>query len=164
MFPSPSNSMPLLPIIMPQLGESIAEATIVSAAFSVGDRVEADTDLLEVETNKAVMAVTAPCGGILKELSAVIGESYAVGATLGYLEISEEDAERLGLNDAPPAPVEQPKKKQNSGGDTSQAGKKTVKPTVSGLPVPAHAGGATFLSPRMKARCRKRSGRTRNDR
>jgi pyruvate/2-oxoglutarate dehydrogenase complex dihydrolipoamide acyltransferase (E2) component len=144
--------MPLLPIIMPQLGESIAEATIVSAAFSVGDRVEADTDLLEVETNKAVMAVTAPCGGILKELSAVIGESYAVGATLGYLEISEEDAERLGLNDAPPAPVEQPKKKQNSGGDTSQAGKKTVKPTVSGLPVPAHAGGATFLSPRMKAR------------
>lgn len=152
MFPSPSNSMPLLPIIMPQLGESIAEATIVSAAFSVGDRVEADTDLLEVETNKAVMGVTAPCGGILKELSAVIGESYAVGATLGYLEISEEDAERLGLNDAPPVPVEQPKKKQNSGGDTSQAGKKTVKPTVSGLPVPAHAGGATFLSPRMKAR------------
>ena len=150
--PSPSNSMPLLPIIMPQLGESIAEATIVSAAFSVGDRVEADTDLLEVETNKAVMGVTAPCGGILKELSAVIGESYAVGATLGYLEISEEDAERLGLNDAPPVPVEQPKKKQNSGGDTSKAEKKTVKPTVSGLPVPAHAGGATFLSPRMKAR------------
>jgi pyruvate/2-oxoglutarate dehydrogenase complex dihydrolipoamide acyltransferase (E2) component len=144
--------MPLLPIIMPQLGESIAEATIVSAAFSVGDRVEADTDLLEVETNKAVMGVTAPCGGILKELSAVIGESYAVGATLGYLEISEEDAERLGLNDAPPVPVEQPKKKQNSGGDTSKAEKKTVKPTVSGLPVPAHAGGATFLSPRMKAR------------
>ena len=137
---------------MPQLGESIAEATIVSAAFSVGDRVEADTDLLEVETNKAVMGVTAPCGGILKELSAVIGESYAVGATLGYLEISEEDAERLGLNDAPPVPVEQPKKKQNSGGDTSKAEKKTVKPTVSGLPVPAHAGGATFLSPRMKAR------------
>ncbi len=152
MFPSPSQPMPLLPIIMPQLGESIAEATIVSAAFSVGDRVEADTDLLEVETNKAVMGVTAPCGGILKELSAVIGESYAVGATLGYLEISEEDAERLGLNDAPPAPVEKPKKKQSSGTDVSQAGKKTVKPTVSGLPVPAHVGGATFLSPRMKAR------------
>lgn len=144
--------MQRLPIIMPQLGESIAEATIVSAAFSVGDRVEADTDLLEVETNKAVMGVTAPCGGILKELTAVIGESYAVGATLGYLEISEEDAERLGLNDAPPPPVEQPKKKSNSGGEVSDAGKKTVKPTVSGLPVPAHAGGATFLSPRMKAR------------
>ena len=144
--------MPLLPIIMPQLGESIAEATIVSAAYAVGDRVEADADLLEVETNKAVMGVTAPCGGVLKELTATIGESYAVGATLGYLEISEEDADRLGLNDLPPPPVEKPKKKQSSGSEVSTSEKKLVKPTVSGLPVPAHAGGASFLSPRMKAR------------
>jgi pyruvate/2-oxoglutarate dehydrogenase complex dihydrolipoamide acyltransferase (E2) component len=138
---------------MPQLGESIAEATIVRAAFAVGDRVEADTDLLEVETNKAVMGVTVPCGGILKELTAVVGESYAVGATLGYLEISDEDAERLGLNDAPPPPVEKPRKKpaKSSEGATPSV-KKTVEPTVSGLPVPAHAGGASFLSPRMKAR------------
>ena len=151
MFPTP-NTAHLLPIIMPQLGESIAEATIVRAAFSAGDRVEADTDLLEVETNKAVMGVTVPCGGILKELTVTIGESYAVGATLGYLEISEEDAERLGLHDAPPPPVEKPKKKQAPGADASKPFKKAVEPTVSGLPVPAHAGGASFLSPRMKAR------------
>ena len=151
MFPTP-NAAHLLPIIMPQLGESIAEATIVRAAFSVGDRIEADTDLLEVETNKAVMGVTVPCGGILKELTATIGESYAVGATLGYLEISEEDAERLGLHDAPRPPVEKPKKKASPGTDSSKPFKKAVEPTVSGLPVPAHAGGASFLSPRMKAR------------
>ena len=151
MFPSP-NSPNLLPIIMPQLGESIAEATIVRVTFAVGDRVEADTDLIEVETNKAVMGVTAPCGGILKELTAVVGESYAVGAILGYLEISDEDAERLGLNDAPP-PVEKPKKKSAKSADgATPSVKKTVEPTVSGLPVPAHAGGASFLSPRMKAR------------
>jgi pyruvate/2-oxoglutarate dehydrogenase complex dihydrolipoamide acyltransferase (E2) component len=146
--------MPLLPIIMPQLGESIAEATVIRAAFSVGDRVEADTDILEVETNKAVMGVTAPCGGVFKELSAAIGESYAVGATLGFLEISEEDAERLGLNDAS-VPTEQPAKNRptevNPVG-VSPARKMTVEPTVRGLPVPAHAGGAGFLSPRMKAR------------
>lgn len=153
MFPSP-ESKNLLPVIMPQLGESIAEATIIRANFSPGDRVEADTDLLEVETNKAVMGVTVPCGGILKELTAVIGESYAVGATLGYLEISDEDAERLGLHDAPPPPVEKPKRKKQSGSDTTAPapGNRTVEPTVSGLPVPAHAGGASFLSPRMKAR------------
>lgn len=157
MFPSPTSA-PLLPIIMPQLGESIAEATVVRATFAVGDRVEADKDLLEVETNKAVMGVTAPCGGVLRELTAVIGESYAVGATLGYLEISEEDAERLGLNDAPPAPVEKPKKKKSPGisgaaeAESIKPSRKAVEPTVSGLPVPAHAGGASFLSPRMKAR------------
>jgi pyruvate/2-oxoglutarate dehydrogenase complex dihydrolipoamide acyltransferase (E2) component len=137
---------------MPQLGESIAEATIVRAAFAVGDRVEADTDLLEVETNKAVMGVTAPCSGLLRELTATIGESYAVGSTLGYLEISDEDAERLGLHDAPPTPVEKPNRKKSSGNDHSEHAGKTVAPTVSGLPVPAHAGGASFLSPRMKAR------------
>jgi len=157
MFPSPASPN-LLPIIMPQLGESIAEATIVRVTFAVGDRVEADKDLLEVETNKAVMGVTAPCGGILRELNAIIGESYAVGATLGYLEISEEDAERLGLNDAPPAPAEKPKKKKTAGisgaaeAESIKPSRKAVEPTVSGLPVPAHAGGASFLSPRMKAR------------
>ncbi len=157
MFPSP-DSPHLLPIIMPQLGESIAEATIVRATVTVGDRVEADKDLLEVETNKAVMGVTVPCGGILRELTATIGESYAVGATLGYLEISNEDAEKLGLNDAPPAPVEKLKRKKApsiSGAAEAESikpSKKSVEPTVSGLPVPAHAGGASFLSPRMKAR------------
>jgi pyruvate/2-oxoglutarate dehydrogenase complex dihydrolipoamide acyltransferase (E2) component len=76
-----------------------------------------------------------------------------VGAILGYLEISDEDAERLGLNDAPPPPVEKPKKKSaKSAEGAAQSAKKTVEPTVSGLPVPAHAGGASFLSPRMKAR------------
>lgn len=153
MFPSP-ESKNLLPIIMPQLGESIAEATIVRASFAVGDRVEADTDLLEVETNKAVMGVTAPCGGILHELTATIGESYAVGATLGHLQISDEDAERLGLHDAPPPPVEKPKRSKAAGSATEAAkpAKKSVEPTVSGLPVPAQVGGASFLSPRMKAR------------
>ena len=152
MFPSPESAN-LLPIIMPQLGESIAEATIIRAAFAVGDRVEADTDLLEVETNKAVMGVTVPCGGILREISAVIGESFAVGATLGYLEVSDSDAERLGLHDAPPPPPEKkPKKGKSSGKEESASAKKEVAPTVSGLPVPAHAGGASFLSPRMKAR------------
>jgi pyruvate/2-oxoglutarate dehydrogenase complex dihydrolipoamide acyltransferase (E2) component len=152
MFPSPESAN-LLPIIMPQLGESIAEATIIRAAFAVGDRVEADTDLLEVETNKAVMGVTVPCGGILREISAVVGESYAVGATLGYLEVSDEDAERLGLHDAPPPPPEKkPKKGKSAGKEEPASAKKEVAPTVSGLPVPAHAGGASFLSPRMKAR------------
>jgi len=150
MFPSP-DPVNLLPVIMPQLGESIAEATVIRCAFEVGDRVEADADIIEVETNKAVMGVTAPCGGILRELNAVTGESYAVGATLGYLEVSDADAERLGLHDTPEPPPEKPKRGKK-GTDGGKASKKEVEPTVSGLPVPAQVGGASFLSPRMKAR------------
>src|SRR5437773_2408868 len=43
-------AMPSIPIIMPQLGESIAEATIVNLLVQVGDRVQADQDIIEVET------------------------------------------------------------------------------------------------------------------
>ncbi len=44
--------MPRIPIIMPGLGESIAEATVVSISFQVGDAIESDQDVLAVETNK----------------------------------------------------------------------------------------------------------------
>ncbi len=93
MFPSPIR----VPIIMPQLGESIAEATVVNVAVQVGDHVEADQEIIEVETNKALLQVTTPCAGKLLELTAQPQETYAVGATLGFVEASPEEAARLGI-------------------------------------------------------------------
>ena len=55
--------MPKVPILMPQLGESIAEATIIRHLIAVGDSVEPDQEVIEVETNKATMGVTALCAG-----------------------------------------------------------------------------------------------------
>src|SRR5690242_6715709 len=92
--------MPSIPIIMPQLGESIAEATVVNLLVKVGDQVRTDQDLMEVETSKATMNVASPCPGRVEKLSIKLSESYPVGAVLGYLEASAEDAMRLGL-DAP---------------------------------------------------------------
>ena len=74
--------MPSIPIIMPQLGESIAEATIVNFLIRVGEQVRADQDIIEVETNKATMNVTAPCPGRVEKFLVNINESYAVGAVL----------------------------------------------------------------------------------
>ena len=53
-----------------------------------------------METNKATMNVTSPCAGRLEKFLVKLNESYPVGAVLGYLEVSEEEAARLGL-DAP---------------------------------------------------------------
>jgi len=140
--------MAFVPIKMPQLGESIAEATIVRLLFKEGDSIQADADLIEVETNKAMMAVTAPCSGVITEILAENGTSYPVGAILGQIEVSPEEAKRLGL-DEPEQTSRKPAKKRS---DTPPAPQK-VEPTVpGGLPVPAHAGGVTYLSPRMKAR------------
>src|ERR1700733_9157056 len=90
--------MPQIPIIMPQLGESIAEATIVRLLVKVGDMVEVDQDVLEVETNKATMNVSSPCPGRVQKFLVKLEESYAVGAVLGYLEATVEDMARLGLD------------------------------------------------------------------
>ena len=84
--------MPQVPIIMPQLGESIAEATIVSINVKPGEKVVADQEIMEVETNKAVMGVTTPCAGEIAKIDAQIKETYPIGAVLGYIEASAEDA------------------------------------------------------------------------
>ena len=75
--------MPQVPIIMPQLGESIAEATVISLLVKPGDMVEADQDVLEVETNKATMNVTAPGPGRIEKFLARLAatrQQRSVGA------------------------------------------------------------------------------------
>jgi len=144
--------MPQVPIIMPQLGESIAEATVIKLLVQAGDTVEADQDVLEVETNKATLTVTAPCPGRLGQYQIKINESYAVGAVLGYVEATDEVAARLGLDALQlKSASERPDAANhvNADGETKHSG---VQPTVRGLPVPAHAAGASYMSPRLKAR------------
>src|SRR6202012_5259237 len=87
-----------IPITMPQLGESIAEAAIINFLVKPGDEVEADQNLIEVETNKATMTVTSPCKGRIDKFIVQLHESYAVGATLGQIEATKEEAARLGLD------------------------------------------------------------------
>ncbi len=142
--------MTRVPVIMPQLGESIAEATVVRLPFPIGESIESDQEIVEVETNKATMGVTAPCRGRIVEWLVEVGQSYAVGATLGWLEVSEDEASRLGLDTAPEAPVVAAD--ETTAAPAPLPGRQTVEPTVRGLPVPAHAAGAGYLSPRLKAR------------
>lgn len=146
--------MPQIPIIMPQLGESIAEATVVNIRATAGQVVHSEDEILDVETNKAVMGVTVPCSGSIHHLSVEIGQSYPVGTVLGTLEVSAEDAERHGGDfSAPKTNGETSRKTPSHSSATipiSEA--REVAPTVRGLPVPAKTKGASFISPRMKAR------------
>ncbi len=145
-----------VPIIMPQLGESIAEAKVVNLLVKPGEWVASGQDVLEVETNKATMTVTAPCAGTIARWLVEIDQSYPVGVVLGYLDASIEEAAKLGL-DQQPANASATSVPSNNQGPLpgSPAGslpQHIVEPTVNGLPVPAHARGASYMSPRMKAR------------
>jgi pyruvate/2-oxoglutarate dehydrogenase complex dihydrolipoamide acyltransferase (E2) component len=137
---------------MPQLGESIAEATIITLLAKVGEPVRADQDLIEVETNKATMNVASPCTGRVEKFLIKLNESYPVGAILGYLEVSAEEADRVGYVSEEPSANGQSAEGNLSGGRRTEKASQRVEPTVRGLPVPATATGASFMSPRMKAR------------
>src|SRR5580692_7484445 len=140
--------MPKVPIIMPQLGESIAEATVVRLTAKVGDQIQSDQEVIEVETNKAVMSVTTPCQGLLASLTAEVNETYPVGSTLGYIEASVEDAERLSAAESPVI---------DQGGasgwnDASEEQSQVPLDTSHSLEIPAGQNGAAFQSPRLRAR------------
>src|ERR1044071_9187140 len=140
--------MPQVPIIMPQLGESIAEATIVDIKIKPGDEVADDQEIIEVETQKAVMGVTTPCKGKIAQITVQLKETYPVGAVLGYVEASEADAARFAKQ-APTPP-------QREVAEEIPAREKKIAARdgdgASGLPVPVAAKGATFMSPRVRAR------------
>src|SRR5204862_2432415 len=148
--------MPQVPIIMPQLGESIAEATIVSINVQPGEKVTADQEIIEVETNKAVMGVTTPCPGEIARIDAKVKETYPIGAVLGYIEASDKDAARF-TKQAPPPQVQPAVAEEIPGrGEEKAVATKSdgaaAKTPRDGLPVPAAAKGAGFLSPRVRAR------------
>jgi pyruvate/2-oxoglutarate dehydrogenase complex dihydrolipoamide acyltransferase (E2) component len=147
--------MPQVPIIMPQLGESIAEATVVDIKVKPGDEVVADQEIIDVETNKAVMGVTTPCKGKIDKITVQIKETYPVGAVLGYVEASEEDAARFKKTvPEPPKEVvakEIPGREEQAAVAMRHKDGEGVRRT-GGLPVPAAAKGAGFLSPRVRAR------------
>ena len=143
-----------VPILMPQLGESIAEATVRDIKIEIGQQVTADEDLLEVETEKAMMEVTTPCPGKILEIIAEVDTSYPVGATLGYLEATEEYAEKnLQIEETFDSEEDQSNFAESNQIDANEPNKSlSVTPTIEGLPVPAKASGAKYISPRLRAR------------
>ena len=156
--------MPTVPILMPQLGESIAEATVIRLGIAVGDAVRTDEEIIEVETNKAVMGVTTLCDGVVSELRAQEGISYSVGTLLGLLEVTDAEVARTGVESLESIETKRIASQQVSNPTQAEANlhfaldddayeeAPAVVPSVKGLPVPTGVLGAHYISPRMRAR------------
>jgi len=144
---------------MPQLGESIAEAMIVEIKIKPGDDVVDDQEIIDVETHKAVMGVTTPCKGKIAKITVQLKGTYPVGAVLGYVEASEQDAARF-TKQAPPPPQREGTEEIPARADQEVVPARERKiaardgegARVGDLPVPAITKGATFISPRVRAR------------
>ena len=88
--------MALVELIMPKMGESITEATILTWLKKPGDKIEADESVLEVATDKVDTEVPSTYGGILKEILAKAGEVVKVGKAIAIIS-SEPDPRRASL-------------------------------------------------------------------
>src|SRR5499427_7810819 len=73
-------------ITVPTLGESVTTATVARWMKHEGEAVAADEPLVELETDKVTVEVSAPAAGVLAAISAPEGSEVPVGAVLGLLE------------------------------------------------------------------------------
>ncbi len=78
-------------ILVPVLGESIAEATITKWLKSKGDNINADEPLVELETDKVNLEVPSPINGTLTEINFKDGDTVEVGAVLGEISSGSGD-------------------------------------------------------------------------
>jgi len=78
--------MALVELVMPKMGESVMEGTILTWLKKPGDRIQQDESVLEVATDKVDTEVPSPFNGILKEIRANQGDVVQVGTAIAIIE------------------------------------------------------------------------------
>lgn len=127
-------------LIMPKMGESIAEATIIRWLKNEGDKIEADESVLEIATDKVDSEVPSPKGGVLLKKLYNENDVVAVGAPIAVIGL-----EGAGSQPAAPAPAAKPAEKPVETANPVASIQNTVT-HASETAAPA-GGGARFYSP-----------------
>lgn len=141
-----SNKMAKLELVMPKMGESIVEATILKWLKSVGDTVELDEPILEIATDKVDSEVPSPVEGTIAEILYSEEEVVEIGQVIAIIATAGEDVARK----ASPTVIEAPKKAENG---QAKVVKVPVAPSVS-TPVVAVATATSddrFYSPLVRS-------------
>jgi 2-oxoglutarate dehydrogenase E2 component (dihydrolipoamide succinyltransferase) len=118
-------------ITVPTLGESVTEATVAKWLKKVGDTVEVDEPVVELETDKVSLEIPAPSAGVLSEILVQDGADVAVGAVLGSVDES-------GAAAKPAAKAKPDLKKAEA--KTAEPQKAEPKQAETAKPAPAVAG------------------------
>jgi pyruvate dehydrogenase E2 component (dihydrolipoamide acetyltransferase) len=98
------------PVLMPELGESVAEGTVTRWLKKVGDSVQVDEPLVEVSTDKVDTEIPSPVAGVLVSITADEDATVAVGGELARIGVgTEAGAPAAPAPQPPPAPAPAPK-------------------------------------------------------
>ncbi|MEO1020948.1 MAG: 2-oxoglutarate dehydrogenase, E2 component, dihydrolipoamide succinyltransferase [Bacteroidota bacterium] len=104
-------------VVMPQMGESVMEGTVIEWSKQVGDEVEVDETLLEIATDKVDSEVPSPEAGILVEVLVDEGDTIEVGKPIAIIETDKAaagDVSSNGSNTAAPEPAPTPEPVQET--------------------------------------------------
>ncbi|MGH7724907.1 MAG: dihydrolipoamide acetyltransferase family protein [Candidatus Eiseniibacteriota bacterium] len=121
-------------VVMPQMGESLAEGTVTKWLKKVGDRIERDEPLFEISTDKVDSVIPAPAAGYLTEIRVPEGTTVDINTVVGVIDASPAGA-GTGAAPEPPAaapsaaPAQAPAPADTLPRDTSPLGL-NVKPIV----------------------------------
>ena len=78
--------MALFELVVPKMGESIMEATILSWSKNIGDKVEADETVLEIATDKVDSEVPSPVSGVIHQILHQVNDVVPVGTTIAIID------------------------------------------------------------------------------
>ncbi len=95
-------------VVMPQMGESIAEGTVVRWLKKPGDKVERDEPLLEISTDKVDAEIPSPAAGTLSEILAQEGQTVGVNSVIARIAVEGESAGQAPAPVPAPAPKPEP--------------------------------------------------------
>lgn len=113
-------------IVVPTLGESVSEATVAKWLKKAGDSVKKDETLVELETDKVSVEVSAPEAGVLGEIVANEGDTVGIGALLGRMGAAGAQAAAAAPKAEAPKPAAAPAPQQPA----ASAGAKQAPPSV----------------------------------
>ena len=127
-------------VVMPQMGVSVSEGTVLKWLKQVGEAIAADEPLLEISTDKVDTEVPSPGSGIVQEILVAEGETVEVGTRLAIIAPEGAVVEEAPVEDAPVAAEPEPEP------EPVVAEAPAAAPVVP--PTPGNGGGGkTFVSP-----------------
>src|SRR5206468_449034 len=100
--------MPRIDVLMPQMGESIAEGTVSKWLKKVGEEVKRDEPLFEISTDKVDAEIPSPVAGVLAEIKVQEGQTVAVQTLVGVIETEKGAAAVTAPAPSPPSPPSAP--------------------------------------------------------
>lgn len=117
--PSTSGKKEIVEFHLPDLGENIESADVVNVLVNVGDVIEKDQGIIEIETDKATIEVPSTVGGRVVEVLVKAGEKAKVGQTIIKVETSE--AQEVKVAEAPKVEQKQEAKSEEVKKETPKA-------------------------------------------